>query len=62
MERLKKFFEESRQELKRVNWPTREQTIRYTMFVIGLSLGLSAFLGIIDFGFLQGLKAILPIY
>ncbi len=62
LEHMKKFFEESRHELKRVNWPTRRQTIRYTLFVIGLSLGFSAFLGILDFGFLQGLKTILPIF
>lgn len=60
IEKLKKFFEESRYELKRVNWPTREQTVRYTLFVMGLSVSLSLFLGILDFGFLEGVKAILP--
>jgi len=59
-EKLKKFLEESRYELKRVNWPTREQTMRYTLFVIGLSVSLSLFLGILDFGFLEGVKGILP--
>ncbi len=59
--KLKKFLEESRYELKRVNWPTREQTIRYTLVVIGLSVSLSLFLGILDFGFLEGIKNILPI-
>lgn len=61
-EKLKKFLEESRYELKRVNWPTREQTMRYTLFVIGLSVGTAVFLGILDFGFLEGVKNILPTY
>ncbi len=39
-----------------MNWPTREETIRYTLFVIGFSVGLSAFLGILDFVFLQILQ------
>ena len=54
--KLKIFLQESRQELKRVNWPTREETIRYTLFVVGLSLALSAFLGLLDFLFLRVLQ------
>jgi len=59
-ERIKVFLIESRQELKRVNWPRREETVRYTIFVILLSIGLAAFLGILDFAFIQILqKAVL---
>lgn len=61
-QKLKTFLEESRYELKRVNWPTREQTVRYTLFVIGLSICLSLFLGILDAGFLEGVKTVLPTY
>jgi len=57
--KLKLFLEDSRQELKRVNWPTREETIRYTVFVIVFSLGLAAFLGFFDYVFIKGLTAIL---
>lgn len=59
IEKLKIFFKESRQELKRVNWPTKQQTARYTMFVIWLSLGVAVFLGILDFGFLQILQKVI---
>ncbi len=55
-EKIGNFIQESKQELKKVNWPTREETIRYTLFVIGFSVGLSAFLGILDFVFLQILQ------
>ena len=44
------YIQESRQELKKVNWPSRQETIRLTIIVIGISIGLAAFLGIIDFG------------
>jgi len=56
--KLKTFLQESKQEFKRVNWPSRPETIRYTVFVIGLSLILALFLGFLDFIFIQILKVI----
>lgn len=56
MDRIKSFLEDSRQELKRVNWPTREETIKYTMFVIVFSVALALYLGALDFGFVKGLQ------
>jgi len=50
------FFAESRQELKRVNWPTPKETTRLTTIVIALSLGVAAFLGIADFLFGEVLR------
>lgn len=45
------FLQESRRELQRVNWPSREETIRYTAVVIGLSLVFAFYLGGLDFVF-----------
>ena len=45
------FLKEVRIELKRVTWPTRQQTIKYTLIVISLSLAVAAFLGGLDFLF-----------
>ncbi len=56
MERISAFLQESKQELKRVNWPTREETTRYTLFVIFFSLGVAAILGFLDYVFLQILQ------
>lgn len=50
--RFKNFLQEARQEFKRINWPTRQETIRYTMFVVIFSLGMALFLGLLDFIFL----------
>lgn len=45
------FLKEVRVELKRVTWPSREDTIKYTLIVIGFSLAVAAFLGGLDFLF-----------
>jgi len=45
------FLKEVRLELKKVTWPTRRETIRYTMTVIGFSLAVAAFLGGLDYLF-----------
>jgi preprotein translocase subunit SecE len=45
------FLKEVRIEFKKVNWPTRQQTLRYTMLIIGVSLATALFLGGLDFIF-----------
>lgn len=45
------FLKDVKSELGRVNWPTRQQTIKYTGAVIILSLVMAAFLGGLDFIF-----------
>lgn len=42
-------------ELKHVSWPTRTQTIVYTVLVIVISIFTAIFIGIFDFGFSRGL-------
>jgi len=55
-----KFLKESHQEFKRVNWPTREETVRYTLIVIGISVAVAVYLGLLDYVFTNILKAIIP--
>jgi len=52
--RLKKYLQESWVELKRVNWPTRQESINLTLAVIVFSIIIMVFLGILDgiFGYL----------
>lgn len=38
-------------ELRRVTWPTREETVRLTIIVIAVSVAVGAFLGVVDIGF-----------
>ncbi|MDP2855889.1 MAG: preprotein translocase subunit SecE [bacterium] len=49
--KLKLFFKEVRLEFKRVNWLTKNETIQYTLIVIGMSLAVAIFLGFFDFVF-----------
>jgi preprotein translocase subunit SecE len=54
--KLVTFLKEVRIELKRVTWPTRQEAIKHTLVVIGLSLAVAAFLGGLDFLFSWLLK------
>lgn len=45
------FLKETKVELKKVNWPTRKQSIKYTLIVIGVSFAVAIFLGGLDFLF-----------
>lgn len=49
--RLLTYLGEARFELKKVSWPSRRETIRYTVAVVLMSIGLAAFLGGLDFLF-----------
>ncbi|MCX7991972.1 MAG: preprotein translocase subunit SecE [Proteobacteria bacterium] len=47
--RLKVFFEESYNEMKKVSWPPKKDTLRAAYAVISFVIILAFFLGIIDF-------------
>ena len=47
--KLANFLKEVRIELKKVTWPTRQETIKYTLLVIGVSAGVAIFLGGLDY-------------
>lgn len=46
--KIKSYIQESYLEFKRVNWPTRQKTVYLTLVVIGLSLAVALFLGLLD--------------
>lgn len=39
-----------REEIKKVTWPTRTQTIQTTVLVIVATLAIAAYVGVIDYG------------
>lgn len=45
------FLKEVRIELKKVTWLTRQETVKYTLIVIGITIALAMFLGSLDFFF-----------
>lgn len=46
-------------ELRRVTWPTREETLRLTIMVIAVSAVIGAFLGAVDLVFARLFELIL---
>ncbi len=56
MEKIIRFLREAKSELQKVNWPTREQVVQYTITVVVLSLIVALFLGSLDFLFGQIIK------
>jgi preprotein translocase subunit SecE len=56
---LTRYFKESYDELKKVSWPSRKDTVRDTLVVIGVSLAVAAFLGLLDLGLTFGLEKLL---
>ena len=53
------FLQESKQELHRVNWPSRQETARLTLIVILISLFVAVFLGVLDAVFTRLLETFL---
>lgn len=51
MNRLSNYIKETQAEMTHVNWPSREQTTRFTVLVIAVSLAVAIILGISDFVF-----------
>jgi preprotein translocase subunit SecE len=51
LERIITFLKEARVELKKVKWPTREDTVRYTLAVVAISAALAVYLGGLDYLF-----------
>ena len=53
------FFKESYQEMKKVVWPTKKETLNHTLLVIGISLVAALLLGAADYLFTLILEKII---
>ena len=51
IDKLITYLKEVKVELKKVNWPTKKETTKYTLIVIGVSFAVMIFLGGLDFLF-----------
>ena len=59
MSKFSNYFKESVVELKKVTWPSKKDTYRYSTLVIGLSLLVAILLGALDYVFNLGLETLL---
>lgn len=59
MNKLITYIKESLAEMKKVTWPSKKETYRYTVLVIVLSLAVAAFLGALDYIFNFGFQLVI---
>jgi len=51
---IKNYFVGAFQEMRKVTWPSKSQTINYSVLVIALSVGMALFFGLLDYIFSWG--------
>lgn len=58
IQRFRRYLDESWSELKKVSWPTRQQTINLTVLVLVVSFIVGVFISFFDLIFTQALTAL----
>jgi preprotein translocase subunit SecE len=56
-----RYFKETRAELRKVHWPSQEETRVLTLVVVSVTVGMAALLGLLDFVFDRLLKGIIDV-
>ncbi len=57
-ERITEYLKDTRGELRKTSWPTREQATNLTLIVLAVTAVMAAFLGALDFVFAQLIRLI----
>ena len=58
---LLNYFRESREEMRKITWPSKQDTMKYSIVVIGLCLILAFFFAGLDFVLSFGLQKLLAL-
>jgi preprotein translocase subunit SecE len=58
-DKIKNYFIGSYAEMKKVTWPTKQQTTNYSLLVVGLSVGVALFFVVLDYIFSFGIEQII---
>ncbi len=56
---LRDYLRGAVEEMKKVTWPTKKQTTTYSFIVIGMSIGVAVFFGVLDKVFSFGLDLLI---
>ena len=48
---MKDYLRDVHGELRHVSWPSKSQTVNYTIVVLVISIGTGVFLGLLDYAF-----------
>lgn len=57
--KISEFFKGVRSELKKVNWPSRKDLVKYTTVVFVMCAAMGAFIGAVDMLFHEGFALII---
>lgn len=58
-DKLKNYLIGSYAEMQKVTWPTKQQTINYSLVVVGLSVGVALFFTALDYIFNLGITTLI---
>ena len=58
-QKMVKYFGEAKEELQKVSWPTKKETTNHTLLVVGISVGVLIFFGIVDYFLTIGLEQLI---
>ena len=61
IDRLTEYLKDTRGELRKTSWPTRQQATNLTLIVLAVTIVMAAFLGALDFVFAQVVRLIVSI-
>jgi preprotein translocase subunit SecE len=53
-----RYIRETRGEIRKVTWPTRQESQRLTAIVLGVTALMALFLGLLDFVFSKGVQSL----
>lgn len=56
-----KYFRDAKEELKKVTWPSRQETLRFTIAVVVMSAALAVYFGLLDWLLTKGLEALVAV-
>ncbi|MBQ5470608.1 MAG: preprotein translocase subunit SecE [Treponema sp.] len=59
MSKIGRFFRESRAELKKVVWPSRQDVVSSVLVVIISTVIMAVILGLLDFAFTEAFRALM---
>ena len=57
--KINQFLKETRQELDKVTWPTKEETIKLTQTVVIVTIVFALYLGTLDYLFTEALNLLI---
>jgi len=57
--RIVRYFKETRAELRKVTWPTRQEATNLSLIVLGVTVAMAIFLGAVDFLFATLIRLII---